>query len=311
MSRLAHLLAAPLLVATLAASAPAPADDGDDVARQAVRVDAWASSDADGNDTRRLTLGWDVVHRDLDHWWGAKVERAEFSGDGWHRHEERAYLSGAGDLGTWRWLGDLGSNGDDLVGRASIHSLDARRKEVFVERDTLETRSGVANGWVHTFAGATVDLPMGERWSATLLGGAQHFGTGRNLRTHLRGHLVHALVPSQGVSLQLRSRYYRNSHPREADYFSPSWYGETLGVVGWRRFVGGYQWRALAGIGRQRNADDAWRRARMVEVGLETARWRDAWLRVDAGYSDTPVLAGDGTDAYAYRYLRVQGVVAF
>ena len=82
MSRLAHLLAAPLLVATLAASAPAPADDGDDVARQAVRVDAWASSDADGNDTRRLALGWDVVHRDLDHWWGAKVERAEFSGDG-------------------------------------------------------------------------------------------------------------------------------------------------------------------------------------------------------------------------------------
>src|SRR5690606_28304218 len=159
MSRLAHLLAAPLLVATLAASAPAPADDGDDVARQAVRVDAWASSDADGNDTRRLALGWGVVRRGRDHWWGAKVERAEFSGDGWHRHEERAYLSAAGDLGTWRWLGDLGSNGDDLVGRASLHSLDARRKEVFIERDTLETRRGVAAGWVHTFAGATVDLP--------------------------------------------------------------------------------------------------------------------------------------------------------
>ena len=303
-------LAAAALAATMAAlAAPAVASEG--AHRQAVRADAWASSDADGNQTRRLALGWDLAHRDLDHWWGVKVERAEFSGNGWHGHEDRAYLSGAGDLGTWRWQGDLGSNGSELLGRASLHSLDARRKEVFIERDTLETRRGVAAGWVHTFAGATVDLPMGERWSATLLGGAQHFGTGRNLRTHLRGTLVHALVPSQGISLQLRTRYHRNSHPYEADYFSPPWYGEAMGVAGWRRFVGGYQWRAAAGIGRQRNADDAWRRARMVEVGLETPRWRDAWLRVDAGYSDTPVLAGDGSGAYAYGYLRVQGVVAF
>lgn len=304
-------LAAPALVVALA-TISAPAISGEDTAaKQAVRIDAWASSDADGNESRRLALGWNTAHRDLDHWWGVTVERAEFAGDGWREQDDRIYLSGAGDAGAWRWRGDLGSNGSDVLGRASIHSLDARRKEIFIERDTLETRRGVANGWVHTFAGAAVDLPMGERWSSTLLVGAQHFGTGSNLRSHLRGNLVHAVLPSQGISLQLRTRYHRNSHPREADYFSPAWYGEATGVVGWRRFVGDYQWRAAAGIGRQRNAGTAWRRARMVEVGLETPRWRDAWLRVDAGYSDTPVLADAGSDAYAYRYLRVQGVLAF
>lgn len=297
---------------TLAMIAPARAADDAEGAGRAVRMDAWVSSDADGNETRRLALGWDVAHDDLDHWWGVKVEHAEFSGRGWRERQDRFYLAGAGDLDGWRWQGDVGSDGDDVIGRGSIHSLDPRRKEVFIERDTLETRRGVANGWVHTFAGAAVDLPMGERWSTTLLAGAQDFGTGSNLRTHVRGNLVHALVPSQGISLQLRTRYYRNSHPREADYFSPPWYGEAMGVVGWRRFVGGYHWRALAGVGRQRNADEAWKRARMLEVGLETPRWRDAWLRVDAGYSDTPGLAGDGSDdGYAYRYLRVQGVVAF
>lgn len=311
MRRPRFLAARALALAVAALSFPAIAADDDGAPRQAVRVDAWASSDADDNESWRLALGWDVAHRDLDHWWGVKVEHVEFSGDGWHDHDDRIYLSGAGDLRGWRWQGDLGSNGSDVLGRASIHSLDARRKEFFIERDTLETRRGVANGWVHTFAGAAVDLPMGERWSGSLLAGAQHFGTGSNLRTHLRGNLIHALVPSQGISVQLRTRYHHNSRPREADYFSPPWYGEAMGVLGWRRFVGGYQWRAVAGIGRQRNADAPWRRARMVELGLETPRWRDAWLRVDAGYSDTPVLAGDTTDAYAYRYLRVQAVVAF
>jgi hypothetical protein len=49
----------------------------------------------------------------------------------------------------------------------------------------------------------------------------------------------------------------------------------------------------------------------MLQVGLETPRWKDAWLRVDAGYTDTPVLTDTGAGSYAYRYLRVQGVVAF
>jgi hypothetical protein len=299
-----------LAAACIASAMPVAAQDGG-TARQAVRADAWVSSDAEGNETRKLALGWDIAHRDLQHWWGMKVERARFSGDGWSDTSDRIYLAGAGERGGWLWEGDLGTDGDDVIGRASIHSQDARRKELFFERDVLETRGGVANGWMQTFAGAAIDLPMGDRWSATLLGGAQDFGTGSNLRTHARGNLVYAVAPEQGLSLQLRTRYFHNSDPREADYFSPPWYGEAMGVAGWRRHVGGYQWRALAGLGRQRSAGEDWKRARMLQVGLETPRWKDAWLRVDAGYSDTPVLTDSGEGSYSYRYLQVQGVVAF
>lgn len=299
-----------LLAAGIAMAMPVAAQDGD-AARPAVRADAWSSSDAEGNEARKLALGWDVAHRDLQHWWGMKVERARYSGDGWSDTSDRIYLAGAGERGGWLWEGDLGTDGDDLIGRASIHSQDARRKEFFIERDVLETRGGVENGWVQTFAGAAIDLPMGERWSATLLGGAQDFGTGSNLRTHARGNLVYAVAPEQGLSVQLRTRYFHNSDPREADYYSPPWYGEAIGAVGWRRNVGGYQWRALAGTGRQRSAGEDWKRARMLQVGLETPRWKDAWLRIDAGYTDTPVLTDSGEGSYSYRYLRVQGVVAF
>ena len=152
---------------------------------------------------------------------------------------------------------------------------------------------------------------MGERWSASGVAGLQDFGVGDNLRTHLRGNVVFAVAPAQGLSLQLRTRYYRNSEPREADYYSPRWYGEALGVVGWRRHVGGYQYTARAGLGRQRSAGDTSKRARMLEVGVETPRWKDTWLRLDAGYTDTPVLTDTGTDSYSYRYLRLQAFVAF
>jgi len=300
------------LALALALPGLATAGDAADAAPgPAVRMDGWQGSDSDGNRTRRLALGWDVAHRDQDHWWGLKVERAHFEGDGWSRREDRVYLAGAGDLGGWQWQGEAGSNGHDLIGRASIHSGDPGRREFFVEREVLETRGGVANGWIHTFAGASVDLPMGERFSATLLGGLQDFGTGSNLRTHLRGSLVHAFAPEQGLSLQLRTRYFRDSDPREADYFSPAWHGEAVAALGWRRFVGGYRWQAVAGAGRQRSAGEAWKRARMLQFGFETPRRNNAWLRIDAGWSDSPVVADAGTDNYSYRYLRVQGAVAF
>lgn len=305
-----YLMTAALALAAVAPAALAQAET--DGTTQAVRTDLWVGSDADGNEARKLALGWDVDHRDIEHWWGVKVEHARFSGRGWRDDQDRVFVSGAGDAGErWRWDGDVGTNGDDLIGRASIHSLDAYRKEFFIERDVLETRNGVAQGWVQTFAGAGIDVPMGERWSASGVAGLQDFGVGDNLRTRLRGNVVFAVAPEQGLSLQLRTRYYRNSEPREADYYSPRWYGEALGVVGWRRHVGGYQYTARAGLGRQRSAGDTSKRARMLEVGVETPRWKDAWLRLDAGYTDTPVLTDTGTDSYSYRYLRLQAFVAF
>jgi len=301
-------IAALLMVLSL----PAMAAAGDDVpAHGALRPEAWISSDADGNETQRYALGWDVSHRDLDHWWGAKIEHSRFSGDGWSETEQRVYVGGAGELGQWRWDGDVGTNGDDLLGNFSLHSQDPWRKEFFVERGTLETREGTERGLVNTFAGASIDMPLAPRWSATALAGVQDFGAGDNLRSHLRGNLVYSLLPEQGVSLQLRTRYYRNSEAFEGDYYSPPWYGEALGVLALRRHVGGYQWTARAGWGRQRSSGEGWKRARMLEVGMESPHWKDAWLRLDAGYTDTPVLTDQGTGSYAYRYLQLQAVVAF
>ncbi|MET0808443.1 MAG: hypothetical protein ABWX93_06770 [Pseudoxanthomonas sp.] len=294
------------LAAGLGLAAEAVADDAPG---RALRPELWFSSDADGNETSKQSLGWDVRRIDEDHWLGVKIEHARFAGDDWSRSENRIYGRAAGGQGNWRWKVDAGSNGKDLLGGASLHSQDARRKEFFIERELLETRQGAEQDLMLTFAGAAIDLPLGTRWGATALAGLQDFGSGENLRTHLRGNLVFAALPEQGISLQVRTRYFRNSVAHEGDYYSPEWHGEALGVLALRRNRGGYQWRALIGAGRQRNDVESWRSARLLEIGVDTPHWKKAWLRANAGYRDTPVVGQTGDGTYAYRFASIEAVI--
>ncbi|HEX5693730.1 MAG TPA: hypothetical protein VFY00_03815 [Arenimonas sp.] len=288
------------------AAFPALAQESD----PALRAEGFISSDSDGNDVQRTSLGWDFSRRDIEHWWGLRVERARFSGDGWRSTEERLFLRAAGGEGGWRWQGEAGTNGDDLLGSASVHSTDERRKEFFIQRDVLETRQGVEEGLVHTYVGGAIDVPLSGRWTATGLVGLQDFG-GDNLRRHLRGNLIYVVAPEQGLSLQLRLRQFNDSDPGEADYFAPGRYRQALGVVSMRRFFGGYQLRATAGYGRQDFTGAGSQPSRLLELDVQTPKDRGHFLRATAGYTDAP---GDGASlgtGYSYRYLRVEGVWVF
>lgn len=283
----------------------------------AIRPEGFFSSDADGNEMRKSTLGWDWSRSDREHWMGAAVEHASFAGDDWSHEEQRLYGRAAGTFGrgevtesTWRWQAKLGSNGHTALGSASLNTEGTNRREIFFERELLETRSGTERGQMYNVLGAAIDHSFGARWSGTALAGVQTFSDD-NLRTHLRGNLVFVALPEFGISAQVRTRYFRDSEPYGGNYYSPEWYGQALGVLALRRIVHGYTWRAAVGLGRQRTADDDWKRARLVEAGVESPRWRQSWVRVIAGYTDTPVATSTGMGSYSYRYLMLDCVIAF
>lgn len=302
-------------VVLVLASVPVPARAGDAV--QAVQPRMQLSSDADGNETRKVSLGWDWRRIDRERWTGLEIQNTRFSGDDWSHSEQRVYLGAAGVAGhdpvdddTWRWEFRAGGNGHDMLGSASLHTEGPHRREVFFERELLETQAGIARRQMYNFLGAAIDHPFSERFSGTMVAGVQTFGDG-NRRDHLRANLVYVAVPEQGISLQVRSRYHRNTDPYTGGYFSPPWYAEAVGVLGVRRVFGGHAWRLLAGTGRQRTADEGWKRARMFELNYESPRWRQNWLRVNAGYSDTPVATNVSSGNYSYRYLMLESVVTF
>jgi hypothetical protein len=212
---------------------------------------------------------------------------------------DRVYVRLADSAGKWKWSATVGTDGHTVLGSASIHNEAALRQEYFVEREILETPTGLTRRIYYTFGGAALDLPAGERDSFTVFAGLQKF-SGRNLRTHLRGTFVHVVKPDWGLSVQLRTRWFRSSHPHEFDYYSPRWYAEVLPVVQVRRFVGGWQLLGAAGYGAQRDSDSGWRASRYLNARVTSPAFQKGWaVNAAATYSNTPVSTG-----LVYRYTQ-------
>lgn len=270
-----------------------------------LQVDLFASSDADRNEVQRYGYTHDFRRDGIERRLGVKFEQAHFSGAGWREREARAYLRYA-DAGTrWRWHADLGSNGQSWLGSATLHTEGERRQEWFIEREVVETRQGLERDLYATFLGGALDYPLGGRASLTGLIGWQDF-SGRNRRLHGRGILNIVLVEHWGLSAQLRTRYFDNSVAAEFDYYSPVWFREALAGLQLRRRLGsGYLLKLNVGFGRQQDAGNAATAARNYALQLETPK-RDAWyLKLNLGYSNTPI---SGSYTYDYRYGRLEAV---
>lgn len=295
-------LALPLQAGAQAAYAPAAG------------VDVFFSSDADHTEVQRLGVTADWRFVDARHYRGIEVERSRIAPLGDRAREyDRAFYRFAGTSAAWEWTGRVGSDGHRLLGAGSLVRPGRVRSELFVERDLLETRGGLARGQAVTFAGAAVDLPLGagDRRQLTLLGGVQDFDDG-NLRTHLRANLVQVLSEPLGLSAQLRVRAFLNSDPGAGDYFSPRRFVEAVPTLQVRRrLAGGWTGTVAAGWGRQRHTGSGIRDARLAQATLTSpiAPGR-SYLRATFGYSDTP---GVGVDAagYGYRQATVQWVRPF
>lgn len=294
-----------LLAAAMLACAPA-AWAGD----VAGGFDLFASDD--GDDTSVLRTGLTAYHHyeDPTHYRGLTVEHARIRPQGTHGwSENRIYYRFADSSAEWTWNAQVGTNGDTLLGNASLLREARLRQEYFVEREVVETRQG-ENGLYATFVGAAVDLPLdaSERQQLTLLAGVQDF-TGENLRGHLRAVYSALLVPQWGLSAQLRARAFHNSQPGEADYYSPRWFAEAIPMLRVRRFHHRWMLSVAAGIGAQRDNDSDPRAARLAQVVVESPRAAGRWyLRATGTYSNTPV--GEGIN-YGYRQVGLQLIQPF
>lgn len=286
-------------------SAPAEAPDVREAAERsrsgrAAGAELFYSTDSDGTQIVRAAANFDVRHVSQDDHLGLSLERA------WYRpanapaqSRERAFVRAAGD-GDWQWRARVGTDGDTLIGFASINDRSRFRKEFFVERDIVETRQGLERGLYATFAGAGVDLPADERNIFTALIGAQEF-TGDNLRLHLRGSYIHVLKPEWGLSAQVRGRYFSNSRPREFDYYSPRWFAEALPVVQLRRVTRtGWELIGAAGLGLQRDAESDWRQARYAHARFRSPSASSWAINGAVTYTNTPSLTGSASAGYSY-----------
>ena len=258
-------------LATVAHSGSTQSLNDQPAAGPAPGVEINFSTDSDHTDVIKL-LGrglWSFADR--DHYQGVAIERAWFSPSGDKtRKETRAYIDLADNLGTdWRWRARVGTNGDTILGSASVRSKDWS-KEFFVEREIVETKLGLDRGIYYTFGGASFDIPAGPRDTFNAMAGIQEF-TGKNVRTHLRGNYVHVLAPKLGLSAQLRARYFHSTRPGEFDYYSPRNFLSVLPVLQMRRFDNrGWMYLLALGYGAQKATGSHWQSARLADFRIES-----------------------------------------
>jgi hypothetical protein len=265
-------------------------------AQQYAGFEGFYSTDADHTDIMKSALDLDFHHVDGEHYQGLSLELARFQPLGQATVEDhRVYYRFAGGE-AWKWTGRVGSDGHSVLGSASVHNESAHRQEYFIEREIIETPSGLRDRLYSTYLGAAYDMPFDERNVLTAVVGAQDFG-GDNLRLHLRGTFTHVLSPTHGLSAQLRVRYFHDSNPDESDYFAPGWYAQAMPTLQLRRFSNGWRYAVAAGYGSQREAGTSWRPARLFEASITSPKMGKDW-HVQAGflYTNTPVSNGFGYD---------------
>ena len=215
---------------------------------------------------------------------------------------KRIYLRAASTLGKhWKWNATVGTDGHSVLGSATLHDEAAFRKEVFLEREIVETPQGLTRRIYYTFGGAAIDLPADENNVLTLVAGLQDF-TGDNVRTHFRATAVHVFNRDKGLSIQLRTRYFHNSEPREYDYYSPRWYASAIPVLQMRRFVGGWRTLVAGGIGVQRDAGSKWKRSSYFNAQLTSPPKRGWSGNAAVLFSETPTVAGDNYNYFQFTF---------
>lgn len=289
----------PVMAQDAVASNPAP--------RPAIGAEVFASTDSDDTEVLRTALDFDLRNRGEHDRIGVRVEKAWYTPQGRETVErERLFLQVGTELSGWQVRARVGTDMDTVIGAVSANDQSRYRKEVFIERDIVETPMGLDDTPIYsTFGGAAIDIPFDERNIANLLVGYQDF-TGENERIHLRGTFVHVLKPERGLSLQLRGRYFHSSEPREFDYYSPRYYAQILPVVQVRRFLGeGWMVQAVGGIGIQRDSERSWAQSNFAQLRVLSPEGDRDWsVHGEITYTDTPSdNAGIGT---GYDYLQAR-----
>ena len=130
----------------------------------AVGAHVFYSSDAEDSEVVKAGLDFDLRYAGPEHRLGVSVERARYRPLGTDaRTMARVFLRASDSISGWKWDAKVGTDGETVIGSASIHDESRFRKEVFVERDVVETPIGVNRGLYYTFAGAAIDLPADDR----------------------------------------------------------------------------------------------------------------------------------------------------
>lgn len=279
-------------------------------------VEVLGTDDSDGFRSARLRAGILIDYKTAYDFVAIGAGGTRYEQHGWSadRYSLGAAVkkvertTGAGLLAT----GGLSQVGDSLKAFLdatwNVRLSQTTGIELIGQRDFVETRAGLEAGTMTNFAAASVDYAATERLTLIGMGGLQYFSDD-NRRWHLRGRVIYAVLPEQGLSVQLRARGYESSRAGGTLYFNPENYAQADIGLRLRRALGDWRVLAAVGVGRENIDRHDEEPTRYLEARLERSFANNLWLVLQYVVDHSSTSDASTGGHYTWHYLR--GVVIF
>lgn len=276
----------------------------------------YKASFGDGFKAEKHKTGYYSAYTDADNYNGVEYARHHFGIGAWSSSGEQvAYVTKHTSTdGTVKNL-TVGYNTLDasrplwtVDGTYAQRWSDQTTSEFTVNRDRVEVQPSLVNHVLASQYNVSIEHKVAHPVSVQFGVGETRYTDG-NHRPLAKFKATYDVLPVQGLSLQLRSRYFKNTDTAvSSGYFNPYRFVENLGVVELNRQVADWSLSASLGQGRQAGGDDAKTRAQMVEFSATSPITRRVFVRAKAGYFRS--LGYNGPD-FIYRYVSEDVIVTF
>lgn len=277
---------------------------------------AYKSSFGDGLKVDKNKLGYYPTYADADNYSGMEYAQNRYRIGDWSTKGEqltyvskkRASQSATKNFAVGYNLLENGRSSWLLDGNYTLATDAETTVEMTVNRDRVEVQQSLTSDVLASSYNVSVERRLLSSLSLQLTKGETRYTDG-NHRPLTKLKALYDVWPEQGVNLQLRSRYFRNTDTSvNSGYFNPYRFVEHIGAIEMNRTVSGWLMSGNVGYGRQAGGDDPKTLAKAFEFSATTPLADRVFIKAKAGYFRS--LGYNGPD-FIYRYVSEDVIVIF
>ena len=270
----------------------------------------------DGLHIDKRKAGYYRAYSDNDNFDGIELTRQRFYQNDWNSQGEQvAYVfksrDAQGQINNFA-LGRSTLNTDQPLWTAdAIVSRplgEQTTAEFAFNRDRVEVRQSLVSHVSADNYSVQLEQKLADPLRALFTAVETRFSDG-NQRPTLKFKISYDVLPVQGISLQLRGRYFKNTDTSViSGYFNPSRFVENIAAVEINQTVQGWNLTGNFGWGRQAGGNDPKTLTKAFEVAATTPVASRLFVRAKAGYFRS--LGYNGPD-FMFRFVSQDLIFVF
>lgn len=269
------------------------------------------SNDSDGLTIQKVTLGALPTYISA-----TQSHGIEWQGQRYRQND--SVISGQGINYAWQSVDSMTGMGNTL--RAGLNQQGSAKPILAIDwnfnrahnefinwgltvnSDWVESMAALQNGTRYDLVGASLDGQIHPRFTMVGAVNQTYFSDGHD-RQQQRLRAIWDAWPDQGLTIQWSYKHQTGQTLTNPTYFNPDRLDESMGLIGWRKRVNGWQWYARLGSGTQTINSLTSSPVQLMELQITSPPKEKSFFKLRMGHNETFGINGPG---YTYRYAELQ-----